>query len=107
MSQRIEKVQELLRQEAATYLSQNSNKQSLITVTRASVSKDLKNATVYLTVYPEDQQQIALDFCNRKGGEFKEYIKSRLKMKRIPFVTFDIDYGEKNRQRIDEISPEV
>ena len=106
MSERIKRVEGLLVQEAGRFLNELATKQSLITVTKATVSKDLKNATVFISVFPEDQQDVALSFCNRKQLEFKNYIKPRLSMKRIPNVTFRIDYGEKNRQRIENLTSE-
>ena len=45
-----------------------------------------------------------LAFAKRKRSEFREYLKKHSALQRLPTVDFEIDYGEKNRQRIDEIS---
>ena len=103
MSLRQEKVGELLRQCAAKFIEIESNRTSLITVTRCNISPDLKQATVFITVLPEKDSVKALDFTKRKRRDLRQYIKKNLKLKRIPFMEIEIDEGELNRQKIDEL----
>lgn len=100
---RQEKLSELLRHQAAKFVEENSNRVSLITITSADISADLKNANVFFTVLPENKEEEVLNFLRRKRSEFKSYVKKNLKLKRIPFFDFQIDKGEKNRQRIEEL----
>ncbi|MBU4480489.1 ribosome-binding factor A [Patescibacteria group bacterium] len=103
MNLRQEKIKELLKGLAAQFLQFESNYTSLITVTDANASSDFKRATIFVTVYPESSEASALDFLKRKRKDFKKYAKTKVKMKTIPFFDFEIDKGEKNRQRIDEL----
>lgn len=103
MNLRQEKVGELLRQCAAKFIEIESNRTSLITVTRCNISPDLKQATVFITVLPEKDEIKALDFTKRKRRDLRQYIKKNLKLKRIPFMEIEIDRGELNRQKIDEL----
>jgi len=103
MSLRQEKVGELLRQCSARFLERESNRTSLITVTRCSVSPDLEQATVFITVLPEKDTAKALDFTKRKRRDLRQYIKKNLRLKKIPFMEIEIDEGELNRQKIDEL----
>ena len=89
---------------AADYFARNSNRQSLITVTFADVTPDFKEAHIYFTVMPEAMQENALDFAKRSRPEFRDYIRKNSKLPHISHVDFDIDYGEKNRQRIDDLT---
>lgn len=107
MSQRTEKVGEVIKQLTAEFIERENNRSSLITVTRADVSADLKNATVYVTVLPEEKEGPAIDFLKRKRREIKDYLKKNLSIARVPFVDIELDLGEKNRQRIDELSREA
>ena len=107
MSDRVLQVSLLIKDAAADFLNKESNRTSLITVTRANISKDFRNATVFFTVFPDDQQEQVLHFARRKRADFKAYLKSHLRLRRIPFVDFEIDFGEKHRQRLDEVSREV
>lgn len=104
MSVRQEKVAELIHKLAAEYIAREANATSLITVTRADISRDLKNSTVYFTVLPEDKESEAVEFLGRRGYDFREFIKRRADLRSLPKVSFVLDLGEKNRQRIDDIS---
>jgi len=88
---------------AAQFLVREGNNTSLITVTGADTSPDLKRATVFITVLPESKETAALGFVKRKRGELREFLKKNLKIKTIPFIDIKIDLGEKNRQKIDEL----
>ncbi len=88
----------------AEYLEFESNRQSLITVTRADVSSNLANAKIYISVLPHSMERNALDFCKRKRKEIKQYIKKNTHLRKIPFIDFEIDEGEKNRQIIENLS---
>lgn len=100
------KTENLIRELAAAFLQHESNGSSLITVTRVSLTDRLTKAIILISVLPEDKQDEALDFVRRKRAEFKEYVKKHAKIGRIPLFDFAIDFGEKNRQRIDELSNE-
>ncbi len=103
MTLRQEKLSSRIREIASEFFARESNRSSLITITRASVSKDMAKATIYISVFPETNEETALDFCRRKMGDFRAYAKPQLPLKRIPFFSCELDIGEKNRQAIDEI----
>lgn len=104
MSQRDEKIIELVREKAAEFLQRQSNGASMLTVTRVALSNDAKTATIFFTVFPQEKEKPALDFAQRQRSNFKSFIKKETRLNRIPFFDFVIDEGEKNRQKIDSIS---
>lgn len=104
MSLRTERVRELLIHQAAEFLERESDRTTMITVTDAHISNNLSQATIFFTVYPEEKEDIALAFAKRQRGEFRAFVKKKLRMKRIPMFDFAIDKGEKNRQHIDRLS---
>lgn len=101
------KLQELIRQLAAEFLQLESNKSSLVTVTRVELGQKLNKATILITVLPEEKEKEAVDFARRKRTEFRKYVTEHAKIGHVPFFDFDLDLGEKNRQRIEEISKVV
>lgn len=103
-SQRQQQVAEQIAHLAADFLGKESNRQSMITVTRADISPDLKNATVFFTVMPNEQEEGALDFAKRKRTEFRTFVKKHTQLRRLPFFDFEIDHGEKHRQHLDTLS---
>jgi len=102
-SQRQEKINKELRKLFATFIERESNKNSLVTVTRCDIAPDLKNVTVYISVLPTDAENKVVEFLNRRKWDARDYVKKNMTIRVIPFVEFSIDYGEKNRQNIDEI----
>ena len=103
-TQRQKKVQELIRQIASDFISRETNATSLITITSVDISPNLSSCDLFVTVFPEESTESALNFLKRKRPELKQYIKSKMRIRRIPFFDFKIDIGELNRQRIEEIS---
>ena len=103
MSIRNEKICGIIRDLAAKFLHTENNGSSLITVTDVELSKDAKYATILFTVFPDSHQRTALEFAKRKRSEFKQYVRENSTLGRIPFFDFAIDFGEKNRQKIDNL----
>lgn len=102
-SQRQQKVSEQIAHLAADYLGRESNRQSLLTVTRADISPDLTKATIYFTVMPDSYEETALDFTKRKRTEFRTFVKKRTELRKLPYFDFEIDHGEKHRQHLDTL----
>lgn len=103
-SRRQTQVSETIAHRAADFFARESNRRSLVTVTRADISPDLKNVLIYLSVLPETEEESVLHFAKRNRTEFREYLKKSTVLKMLPTVDFEIDYGEKNRQRIDDLT---
>lgn len=88
---------------AAEFYARESNGLSLITVTRADVTSDLKNATIFLSVLPESAEEQALAFAKRTRTELKSFMHDR-GIGRPPFIEVVLDIGEKNRQTVDKLT---
>lgn len=100
---RTDRVANQIKELSALFLGRENNRTSLITVTSASCSPDMKRATVFITVLPSLKEKLALEFVKRKRGELREFLKKNMPIKIIPFIDVEIDKGEKNRQKIDEL----
>lgn len=100
---RNERMQEAVREVAAEFLAREANRNSLITVTRTEMSSDGKHCTILISVFPEASEVPALAFANRNRTELSEFFKKRVRAQ-APRIEFMIDRGEKNRQRLDELS---
>jgi len=103
MTERQSKVREEMLKIAGEYISREANRNNLITVTDASISPDLKQLTIFISVFPNDNELGALAFLKRHRNDFRSFVKQRISFKVLPFVDFKIDEGEKNRQRIDTL----
>jgi ribosome-binding factor A len=107
MSRRHIQVEEELAHMAGNFIARevpNPSVVGLVTITRAKLSEDYKNVTVFFSVLPQTLEQEALVFAKRVRSDFREYIKKNSKLHPIPTVDFEIDIGEKNRQRVDDLT---
>ncbi|KKU78294.1 MAG: Ribosome-binding factor A [Parcubacteria group bacterium GW2011_GWA2_47_64] len=100
----MEKIREAIRHAAAEFLAQESNRTSLITVTGVHLSPRRDKATILVTIFPEDKEREALEFVARTGGALRDFLGKRVFLQRLPYISFALDVGEKNRQKIDELS---
>lgn len=100
---RNERISSLLMKLAADFVERVSNKNIIITITGIELSEDMKEAKVLFTVLPDGGEERALEFLKRQRSDFRDYVKKDWNMKFIPFFDFEIDKGEKHRQRIDEL----
>lgn len=107
MARRREQVAEELAHMAGEFLAReiaNPAVSGLLTVTRAELSDDYKNVTVLFSVLPHTKENDALKLAKRARSDFREYIKKHSALHPIPTVDFELDYGERNRQRIDDLT---
>lgn len=103
MAFREEKIANHIRELAATFIEREALNTSLITVTRVVLAKGGKHAKVFITALPKEKENAAFGFVKRNLGAMREFIQSRLKIHPIPYLDVEIDEGEKNRQKIDEL----
>ncbi|MFZ1987514.1 MAG: ribosome-binding factor A [Minisyncoccia bacterium] len=98
-----QRAEEMLTHAAAEFIVRQSNGTSLITATRTEIKEKGRKAIVYVTVFPEDRLNTALEFLNRQKDDFRDYLKTHARLRDLPRVTFVFDEGERNRQRLDEL----
>jgi len=97
------RIQEILKGLAADFLQSQSTGKSLITITDCHITDNMRSAKIFFTIFPPEHEAEALDFVKRQRQNFRNYVKSHGRLRFIPFIDFEIDKGEKNRQRIDEL----
>lgn len=96
-----ERMQQIIKELASEFLSKESNRQSLVTVTNVAFSTRSKEATIFISVLPDHKAAAALDFAQRKKVELRSYIKEKSRLSILPFLHIELDFGEKNRQNVD------
>ncbi len=104
MSYKKDRFDGVIRDFAARFFSMESNRTSMITITKVTSTEKGERVTVYFTVYPENQEIAALDFARRKRSDFRNFVRDNSRLSIIPFFEFEIDRGERARQKIDAIA---
>lgn len=95
---------EILHRLAAEFVRNEATQASLITVTRVELSPTGKEARIFFTTLPDSAEATALNFLERKTTEFKIYVREHSRIGLVPHIDFKIDFGERNRQRLDTLS---
>ena len=95
MSRRIDRVNELLRQEISRLLAlqiKDPRLGGVISITRVSTSNDLRAAQVYLSVMgDETTKSAALDGIRSAAAFMRRELRRRLTLRNTPFLTFNLD----------------
>jgi len=107
MSIKDEREEHMLTELAAVYIAREAGRTTLITPTRTELSRNRKNATVFVSVYPTSETEHALTFLARHKDLFRDSLKKTSRLAVLPYIAFELDYGERNRQRLDELSREL
>jgi ribosome-binding factor A len=95
VSRRTERVNELIRHELSEMILhelRDPRLEGLISITRVEVSPDLYNARIYVSVMSETANQAdAIRALNAAAGFLHKELVHRLDMRRVPFLTFQLD----------------
>ena len=101
-----DKIDSLLLKEISMILSQDLNdpKLGFATVSEVRTAPDLSVARVYVSFLGKNyKKRDGLETLRRSKGFIKSLLAKRLKMRKIPDLTFIVDETIDQAQRIDEI----
>ncbi|MDD5038266.1 MAG: 30S ribosome-binding factor RbfA [Dehalococcoidales bacterium] len=112
MAHRIEKVNRLIRQEICELLQREVKDPRLgnfVVVTEVSISPDFKYAKVFVShIGNEEDKQEILTILASASGFFRKELARRLKLRRIPELSFQwddsIERGDRLLQIMDRVS---
>jgi ribosome-binding factor A len=93
-SQRVARVQNLLRAEISTVLLRKLKdpRVRMATITEIDVSPDLKSALVYISIYGEPEaQQETMQGLRSAAGFIRSELMKVLDLRPMPFLTFELD----------------
>ncbi len=90
MGFRNEKVRAALLHAAQEYVNRESNRTSLITVTRVEMSDDAV-AHIFVSVFPPESTGSAIYFLTRSIPEFVDFYKKSIRIRNVPHITFLAD----------------
>ncbi|PKB72984.1 MAG: ribosome-binding factor A [SAR202 cluster bacterium Io17-Chloro-G7] len=104
MSRRIERVNELLRQEISSLLTlqlKDPRLDHVITITRVVTTGDLRNARVFLSAMGDGEtKQNVLTGIRSAATFIRRELRSRVNLRYIPFLSFDLDTGPQEADHI-------
>lgn len=110
MTTRQERVNELLKIEISDIIRRTIKDPRLgfITVTDVEVSKDLRHAKVFVSVFGDEQaKKDSMAVLQSAAGYIRGEFGRRVRMKIIPEITFKIDTAVEHGARIFELLQQV
>ena len=103
---RIEKIDSLIMRELSVIISQEINdpKLGFPTVTEVDVAPDYSSAKVFVSFLGKNyKKRDGIDTLRRAKGHIKSELAKRVRMRKIPDLTFIVDDSLDKADRIEEI----
>ncbi|NIM28656.1 MAG: 30S ribosome-binding factor RbfA [Gammaproteobacteria bacterium] len=102
---RSERVADQIQREVAEIIAQELEDPRVqrVTVSGASVSKDLSNATLYVTLPADADVERALEGLNRACGFVRRRLGQRVHMRYVPRLRFSHDVTLERATRVGEL----
>lgn len=110
---RIDKVNSLIQHEIDKLLQRDKmehkgfSEDLILSITKVSTNRDLKNANVHFSVMPLKFRGDAKKFLDRKAGEWQRSLGKKITLKYIPKLRFFYDEGQENALTVEKILSEI
>lgn len=109
MIKRVEQLNELLKREISEFINKEMEipREIIITVIGISVSGDLKNSKVFISVFPENLRGTAIKILNKNIPKLVGYLRYRLTLRVVPQINYIIDTREDQSDEIEKLLREI
>lgn len=101
MSDRIRKVNELIRELVATSIQDNISREYISTVTSVDTSRDMKNCVVWVSAMNNEEGFLAE--LDEKKNRIRHEVTGKMYSKFTPLIEFKIDHSGAHAQKIEEL----
>lgn len=108
MSDRIAKVNKLLKQEVGKLILEDVDfpTDMVVTVIKADTSLDLHYGDIYVSVMPQQKEEEAIGLLEENVYALQQKINKKLFMKPVPMLRFRLDLSGDKADRINELIKE-
>lgn len=109
MPHRMEKINELVRDLLGDILMRELSLKSgiLVTISKVDTSKDLRYTRVFLSVYPENESNYALQALRNEMFEIQGKLNKKLHIRPLPRVEFVLDRTEVEADEVEKLLGEI
>lgn len=101
-----ERMEKILEREISNIIFQDVKNEKIrfVTITKVSLTNDLSLATVYYTVYGNDEQvNASVEALNEAKGFIRSVLSKRIEVKKTPDLKFKYDESFEQGNKIEEI----
>lgn len=109
MSKRIQRVNQLIKQELGKIISREIvfPQGTLVTITEVDTSVDLECVKIKISIMPEGKQKQILDVLQKNIYHLQKLLDKKLVMRYVPQIRFEIDKTQEKVERIEELLKKI
>ena len=109
MAYKLEKINELIRQELSGILlrEEEFGEGVLATILSAETTEDQKETTVTISVWPDTARDSVMKKLNAHIWPLQQLLNKRLKIHPVPKVRFEMNTDEATSQQVDELIQKI
>lgn len=109
MSFRIEKINELIKQQIAEIITRELNLKPgvFVTVSKVDTTKDLRYTRISISVFPEREANYALETLKKEAYFIQGKLNKKLAIKIVPKITFFLDFTESEADKVEKILNDI
>jgi len=108
---RVQRFNELLRQELSTLLARRVRdpRLSSVTITEVDLTADLRTARIYVSVLDDDEEtrQAILQGLHGAAGFLRRELAQRINVRYTPELIFHLDESARYGERIDQLLDQI
>lgn len=107
MAKRIPRVNQVLKREIGSIITDIDLTDCLVTITRVECSLNLQEAKVYVSVLAEEKSVEVFRVLNREIYDIQQKLNKRLKMRPVPKIIFRKEEKTKQAAKIEKLLDEI
>jgi len=108
MSDRMVKVNELILQQLGAIINRVVEMpEAFVTIMKVTTSADLKYATIYVGVMPDDQADHAVHRLNLLSKRLQGELNEKVVLRSVPRLEFRLNKGDKQTENIDDLLDKI
>lgn len=109
MSQRILKINELIKQHINDIILKDLSLKGdvFVTIAKVDTSSDLRYTRIFLSIFPEKERDYAIHTLEKEIFKIQGILNKRLSMHPLPKIRFELDTTEEKADGIEKLLKEL
>ena len=109
MSKRIEKINDLIRDQIAKIITKDLTLRSgvFVSVLKVDTSRDLRYSQVFISVYPANSNEYVQKTLDKERFKIQGLLNDSLKTRYHPKISFKIDNSQENLESLEKVFEKI
>jgi len=109
MSHRIEKINDLIRQNINDILTREINLKSgvFVTIAKVDTTSDLRYTRIFVSIFPELERNYVMKTLEKEIYKIQGILNKKLHMRPLPKIVFQLDTTESKADEIEKLLKEI